>query len=192
MAMKRFFTMVLTLTMCSACMFACNPTANEANDGQQGSPDEPVCDEWIHPDKHAYEILGRRLTDVLINAKSVNVYSLYPKENINSDDYELDAHFVRKEKLGTLSKEQAIVLKYTLISNGANYHNDSTFIVMSPYCPVIEFEFVKKKEVAHLIISFSDFSWAIKYDDKMQFRYNYASGTFLKRFCAYFLKEENN
>lgn len=150
---------------------------------------QPVCNDWIHPDQVAYNTLGRSLTDVLINAKTIKVYSLTPKEQLNPDDYEVDAHFVRDSLLGTLTKEQATVLAYNLISNGANYHKDSSLIVMSPYYPVIEFEFTKKKNVAHIIISLSDYTWAVKYDDKIQFKYNYVSGTFVKRFCEYFLNE---
>lgn len=150
---------------------------------------QPVCNDWIHPDQVAYSTLGRSLTDVLINAKTIKVYSLTPKEQLNPDDYEVDAHFVRDSLLGTLTKEQATVLAYNLISNGANYHKDSSLIVMSPYYPVIEFEFTKKKSVAHIIISLSNYTWAVKYDDKIQFKYNYASGAFVKRFCEYFLNE---
>lgn len=169
---------------------SCNATVKENQIVGGKSPDQPVCNEWIHPDETAYNALGRRLTDVIVNAKSVKVYSLIPKEKTNPDDYVIEAPFVRDSLLGKLTKEQQTVLCYNLISNGANYHNDSTLIIMSPYVPVIEFEFTKKKEVAHVIISLSDYSWSVKYDDKIQFRYNYASGTFMKRFCDYFLKNE--
>lgn len=151
--------------------------------------EKPVCDEWIHPDSTAYENLGRRLTDVLINAKTINAYSLVAKEKVNPDDYEVLPSFVREASLGKLTKDQATVLKYMLVSNGANYYNDSSFIVMSPFYPVIEFEFAKQKETAHIVVSFSDYTWAVKYDDKIQFKYNYASGIFLKRFCGYFLNQ---
>lgn len=167
------------------CFAACGPANNKGNKSNVA-----VCNDWIHPDKVAYKELGRKLTDILINAKTINVYSLVPKEKINSDDFEVDAHFVRDSLLCKLTKEQATVLAYNLISNGANYHKDSTLIVMSPYCPIIEFEYVKKKEKAHLIISLSDYSWAVKYDDKILFRYNYASGTFIKRFCEYFINNK--
>lgn len=188
--MKELSISLIVQLMCCTCLFACKPSTDSST--KQAASPAPICGEWIHPDKHAYEVLGRRLADVLINAKTINVYSLSPKETINSDDYEIDSHFVRTSNLGSLTKDQATVLKYNLISNGANYHKDSTFIVMSPYCPIIEFEFIKKKETAHVIISLSDFSWSIKYDDKIQFRYNYAGGTFIRRFCEYFLKKDEN
>lgn len=184
--MKHFrITMVLAAVLaCANCIAACSA------DGDGTKKENPVCNDWIHPDSLAYQNLGRRLTDVLINAKTIKVYSLVPKERITPDDYEVESHFVREKQLGVLTKDQAVVLKYMLISNGANYHKDSSLIVMSPYYPIIEFEFTKKKEVAHVIISLSNYTWAIKFDDKLQFKYNYASGTFVKRFCDYFLQEE--
>lgn len=174
------------------CFASCISASKKNVSVSKEKTEQPVCNDWIHPDKVAYQALGRRLTDVLINAKTIKVYSLTPKEQINPDDIELDAHFVRDSLLGTLTKEQATVLAYNLISNGANYHKDTTLIVMSPYCPVIEFEFKKKKEVAHILVSFSNYTWTVKFDDKIQFNYNYASGTFIKRFCDYFLNENKN
>lgn len=187
MKKERIFLGLTILMLWSNCLAACTPQKGNT----KANTEKAVCNDWIHPDPTAYQILGRRLTDVLINAKSVNVYSLIPKETVNSDDYEVEPHFVREAMLGSLTKEQATVLRYMLVSNGANYHNDSTLIVMSPYYPVIEFEFVKKKETAHVIISLSNYTWTVKFDDKIQFKYNYASGTFIKRFCDYFLNDKN-
>ena len=164
--------------------------AKDTDTKNKSTKEAPVCNKWIHPDKTAYRILGRKLTDILINAKQVRVFPLTPKETITPDDYEVEPHFVRDSLLGTLTREQAVVLKYNLVSNGANYHNDSTYITMSPYYPIIEFECTKKKEVAHIIISPSTFTWAVKYDDRILFKYNYANGTFVKRFCNYFLQEK--
>lgn len=171
---------------------ACSSTPANSNKKSKQTSEKPVCNDWIHPDEVAYKNLGRHLTDILINAKTIKVYSLCPKEKLTPDDYEVDAHFVRDSLLGTLTKEQAVVLAYNLISNGANYHKDSSLIVMSPYYPILEFEYAKKKDVAHVIISLSDFTWTLKYDDKEQFHYNYASGTFIQRFCNYFLKKRKN
>lgn len=190
MKKQRIVCMLAVLLLCGNCLAAC--TSHLRNDGVSKTKEgKSVCEDWIHPDSVAYQTLGKRLTDVLINAKSVKVYSLVFKEAINSDDYEVEPHFIRDSLLGSLTKDQAVVLKYMLVSNGANYHKDSTFIVMSPYYPVIEFEFIKKKEVAHVIISLSNYTWTVKFDDKIQFKYNYASGTFIKRFCDYFLKDDN-
>lgn len=187
MRYSRFLILLIAQMLWVNCFAACS--SGSKSKVTKSKTELPVCNEWIHPDDIAYQTLGRRLTDLLINAKSIKVYSLTPKEQLNPDDYEVDAHFVRDSLLGTLTKEQAIVLKYNLVSNGANYHKDSSLIVMSPYYPAIEFEFTKKKEVAHIIISLSDYTWGVKYDDKIQFKYNYANGTFVKRFCDYFLNK---
>ncbi len=184
---SRLLILLIAQLLWVNCLAACGPVSKDNT--AKPKVEKPVCNEWIHPDNVAYKALGRHLTDILINAKSVKVYSLVPKEQLNPDDYEVDAHFVRDSLLGTLTKEQALVLDYNLISNGANYTKDSSLIVMSPYYPMIEFEFTKKKEVVHVIVSFSDYTWAVKYDDKIQFKYNYASGTFIKRFCDYFLNK---
>jgi hypothetical protein len=189
MRIRKFFLILTVNLLWIDCLASCCPSnKTTANKKAQHT----TCNDWIHPDPKAYEELGARLTDVLINAKTINVYSLTPKEKINSDDYELDANFVRDKWLCKLTKGQATVLAYNLISNGANYHKDSTLIIMSPYYPIIEFEFIKKKEVAHVIISLSNYTWAIKYDDKIMFKYNYASGTFTKRFCDYFLNKQKD
>ena len=186
---SRFVILLIAQLLWVNCFAACSPGSKDNT--AKPKAEKPVCNEWIHPDNVAYKALGRHLTDILINAKTIKVYSLAPKEQLNPDDYEVDAHFVRDSLLGILTKEQAIVLDYNLISNGANYAKDTSLIVMSPYYPVIEFEFTKKKEVAHVIVSLSDYTWAVKYDDKIQFKYNYASGTFIKRFCDYFLNKTN-
>lgn len=187
MKRHRLFFILIASMLWMNCFAACNSSAKKVNKAKVGTV---VCNDWIHPDKVAYQELGQKLTDILINAKTINVYTLVPKEKINSDDYEVDANFVRDSLLCKLTKEQATVLAYNLISNGANYHKDSSLIVMSPYYPILEFEYVKKKETAHVIISPSNYSWSIKYDDKILFRYNYASGAFIKRFCEYFINKK--
>lgn len=188
MRRSNFLILLIAQMLWVNCLAACSP-GQKGRNAAKSEVEQPICNEWIHPDSVAYKALGRHLTDILINAKTIKVYSLVPKEQLNPDDYEVDAHFVRDSLLGTLTKEQVIVLDYNLISNGANYTKDTALIVMSPYYPVIEFEFTKKKEVAHIIVSLSDYTWAVKYDDKIQFKYNYASGTFIKRFCDYFLNK---
>ena len=187
MKRHRLIFILIASTLWMNCFAACKSGAKKVNNAKV---ETVVCNDWIHPDKVAYQELGQKLTDILINAKTINVYTLVPKEKINSDDYEVDANFVRDSLLCKLTKEQATVLAYNLISNGANYHKDSSLIVMSPYYPILEFEYVKKKEAAHVIISPSNYSWSIKYEDKILFRYNYASGAFIKRFCEYFINKE--
>lgn len=186
MKTTRLVLVIMAIATWVNCFGACTGTPKEGKKVDE----KPVCAEWLQPDSIAYSKLGRRLSDVLMNAKSVKVYSLVPKENINSDDVEIEPHFVRDSLLGTLTKEQAVILKYALFSCGANYFNDSTFIPMTPYCPVIEFEFTKKKEKAHVFISLSDFKWGVKFDGKSQFKYNYSDGVYLHRLCNYFLQKD--
>jgi len=188
MKLKSIMIVMAALVYANCCLAACAPKGKKTETRQ--SVEKPVCSEWIHPDSIAYSNLGKRLTDVLINASKVRVYSLRPKEKVTADDVEIEPHFVRDTQLATLTKEQAVVLKYSLISCGANYHNDTTSIPLAPYYPIIEFEFTKKKEVAHVFVSLSDFKWGINYDGKTQFKYNYGDGTFVHRFCDYFLSKK--
>lgn len=182
--MKRIILWTALAVLSAAqCFAACASGDNKKKDTR------PVCDEWLMPEAGAYRTLGRRLTDVLMNAKSVKVYALAYKDTITPDDVEVEPHVVRSRLLSTLTAEQAAVLRYTLIANEANYHNDTSLIVMSPYLPVIEFEFTKKKETAHLFVSPGNYSWKVIFDDKQVLNYNYANGVFLKRFCAYFLNK---
>ena len=190
MKTTRFVLIVMAVLAWVNCLGACTCSGTSGKDNKV--VEKPVCAEWLHPDSIAYSKLGRRLSDVLMNAKSVKVYSLVPKENINSDDVEIEPHFVRDSLLGVLTKEQAVILKYALFSCGANYFNDSTLVPMTPYCPVIEFEFTKKKDTAHVFISLSDFKWGIKFDGKSQFKYNYADGVYLHRLCNYFLQKQKS
>jgi len=188
MKLKSIMIVMAALVYANCCLAACAPKGKKTETRQ--SVEKPVCSEWIHPDSIAYSNLGKRLTDVLINANKVRVYSLRPKEKVTADDVEIEPHFVRDTQLATLTKEQAVVLKYSLISCGANYSKDTLLVPMSPYCPEIEFEFTKKKEVAHVFISLVDGKWGVRYDGKTQFKYNYRDGVLLHRFCRFFLKNK--
>lgn len=184
---KSTVIIVMALVYANCCLAACSAKG----DGARQSAEKPICAEWIHPDSVAFSNLGKRLADVLINANKVRVYALRPKEKVTADDVEIEPHFVRDTLLAALTKEQAVVLKYSLISCGANYFNDTTLVPMSPYCPEIEFEFTKKKEVAHVFVSLVDGQWGIRYDGKRQFKFNYRDGILLHRFCRFFLEKKN-
>lgn len=183
---KSLLILFIALVYANCCFAACSVKKGNT----KASVEKPICAEWIHPDSIAFSNLGKRLTDMLMNAKQVRVFALRPKEKVTADDVEIEPHFVRDTLLTTLTKEQAVVLKYSLISCGANYFKDTTNIPLAPYCPIIEFEFSKKKEVAHVFVSLSDFKWGINYDGKTQFKYNYGDGTFVHRFCNYFLSKK--
>ena len=63
-------------------------------------------------------------------------------------------------------------------------------VVRSPYMPQLEFEFSKKKQVAHVLLSTSDFSWTVVYDGKKQFNYNYKDNGTIERFCEMIMKKQ--
>ena len=63
---------------------------------------------------------------------------------------------------------------------------------MSPYMPILEFEFANKKEKAHVVISLSDMTWTVFYDDKKQFNFTYANEELLAQFCNYYVSLYNN
>ena len=87
---------------------------------------------------------------------------------------------------------QISILQFNLLSDDANYHQDS-LKVRSPYVPYIEFCFEKKRQQpVHIIVSLSDFSWTILYDDKRQGNWNYADKRLMKRYCRMILGKEFN
>ncbi|MBQ7279223.1 MAG: hypothetical protein IJR13_00670 [Bacteroidales bacterium] len=140
----------------------------------------------IQQDSAVYAILGRTMSDILFNPSSVVCYSLKGVENVEQDMVQVEPHWVRDSVLGILSPQLYGVLQFALISNIENYKDDS-IKVKSPYCPVIEFEFRQKKKNVHILISMSDFSWTIMYDDKRQIHYNYQDRQLINRLCEFFL-----
>lgn len=139
-------------------------------------------------DSVVYHNLGKTLYELLSAPSKVTVYSVEGKEKIENGDVVVEAPFVRKnvlvEKLG---KEDVAILQYLLPFDSENYKND-TVIVRSPYLPAIEFCFTKKKQEAHLLVSLSDGSWTLVYDDKIQQHWNYADKRQIVRFCKRFFK----
>ena len=180
----RLIISIVLLQLWGGCFAACSPAEKKVIVQR---PEPLAVAEWMAPDSIALGHLGNRLSNLLLNASKVLVYRLTPREQVNSDDVEIVPHFVRDTLLGTLNKEQMAILKYSLISCGANYFNDSTLIPLAPYYPIIEFEFERKKQVAHVFVSLSDFKWGVNFDGKQQFLFNYADCITLHRICNYFL-----
>ncbi|MBR1766196.1 MAG: hypothetical protein IJ745_04035 [Bacteroidales bacterium] len=143
----------------------------------------------IQPDSAVYAMLGRTMTDVLFHPTSVKCYTLIGKERADSTDYQVEPHWVRDSLLGSLTTELAGVLQFALIANPANYHFDS-IRVKAPYMPLLVFEFQKKKNVVHVLLSPLDYTWTIMYDDKRQIHFNYHDRELIERFCALFLQTE--
>ncbi len=139
----------------------------------------------LQPDSAVYHTLGKTVSEILFNPSKVICYRLKGVSNVGKEDYEVESHYVRDSLVAKLNTEQISILQFNLLAWEDNYKEDS-IKVRSPYVPVLEFCFEKKKqEPVHVIISFSDFSWSIMYDDKRQGNWNYAEKKLLERLCKY-------
>lgn len=177
--MKVRFFIALSLLM-GLCLYAC------ASEVSKQKVEKPICEEWLQPDSAAYNKLGKRLATLLFSPKTVKCYHLVGKEKIEKDDVEIEKNFVRKDLLGTLKNNQIAVLQYALLKPAKSYEKDS-ITVMAPYMPLLEFEFTSKKETAHVVISLSDMTWTVIYDDKRQFNFNYANEQLISQFCSFYV-----
>ena len=175
------FILVLGIALClgvSACAWS----------PKKGKVEKTICAEWLMPDSAAYNKLGKRLATILFSPQSVKCYHLLGKENVEKGEFSVEQNFVRDTLLATFSSEEIAVLQYLLLKQAENYESDSVR-VMSPYIPILEFEFIKKKEKAHVIISLSDMTWTVVYDDKRQFNYNYTNEELISQFCDFYIKK---
>ena len=180
--MENNFLMSIGLMLClSLSTCANNPPAKK---------EKPICDEWLLPDSAAYNKLGKRLATILFAPQKVKCYQLIGKEKVEESDIEIEQNFVRDTLLATLKSEEIAVLQYALLKPAKSYEKDS-IMVMSPYMPILEFEFTKKKEKAHVVVSLSDMTWTVFYDDKKQFNYNYANKELFAQFCNFYLSHYN-
>lgn len=176
MKQKVFLICLVGLIGLSSCM-AKEPKMSKADGGEAADVDSVV-----------YKNLGKSLYELLSSPQRVSCYFLKAKENIKAEDIVIEKPFVRDTLLvGKISKEDIAILQYLLPMDRENYQNDSV-IVKSPYLPVIEFLFTKKKAEAHVLVSLSDFTWTVVYDDKIQLHCNYADKKQIRRFCNKFLK----
>lgn len=160
------------------CFTACAETPKSQKTGS----------EWNQPDSVIADQLGNSLKEILFSPKKVKCFHLLQKQNIAENEVQPVKTYVRDTLLTALSNEQTAVLQYLLLNNDKSYSEDIVSIE-APYRPVLEFEFAdKKKRTASVVVSLSDRSWAIMYDGKEQFRYNYADARLLEQFCDYFIK----
>ena len=141
----------------------------------------------IQPDSTVYAILGQSISDVLFNPSKVTCYTLKGKGEIEPGDFQVEPHWVRNKLVDKLSPQMIGVLQFALIANSENYKND-TLIIKAPYFPILEFEFQKKKDIVHVLISTSDHTWTIVYDGERQINYNYHDCELISRFCDMFIK----
>lgn len=177
---KLFLIFMMTLTVTGMTSCSAKPVA-------KGGLSDPM----FTPDSVVYKSLGKTLSEILFSPAKVKVYSLKGVENVGKNDVEIEDHFVRDTLVATMDAKQIALLQYLLLTNEDNYKNDSVQI-RSPYIPLLEFEFTRKKgQVAHVIISLQDRTWTVVYDDKVQFNWNYANKSLIKRFCNYYIDKRN-
>lgn len=178
MRMKCLFLMSL---LCSATSFAsCNKITGKIE----------KCN--ILPDSVVYYTLGKSMSEVLFSPSKVTCYTIKGKPTLTEEDYEVEPHFVRDSLVGKLNASEIAVLQFNLLSDKENYKEDS-IKVRSPYVPCVEFCFEKKKqEAVHVVISLSDFSWTLIYDDKRQGNWNYEDKRLMERYCKKIIGEPLN
>lgn len=140
----------------------------------------------IQPDSAVYCNLGKTVSDVLFSPKKVTCYTIKGKATVEKGDCELEPHYVRDSLVAKLNDEEIGILQFTLLADEENYGQDSVK-VRSPYVPCIELCFEKKKQVAHVIVSLSNFSWTIMYDDKKLGNWNYSNKRLMERYCKMLL-----
>lgn len=136
----------------------------------------------IQPDSNTYTILGKTMTDILFSPSKVTCYAVKGKAQVDKADFELEPHYVRDSLIAKLTPSQVALFQFLVLSDKSNYSQDS-IKVRSPYVPHLELCFEKKKQQVHVLISQSDFSWTICYDDKKQGNWNYAEKRLVRRFC---------
>lgn len=136
----------------------------------------------IQPDSNTYTILGKTMTDILFSPSKVTCYAVKGKAQVDKTDFELEPHYVKDSLIAKLTPSQVALFQFLVLSDKSNYSQDS-IKVRSPYVPHLELCFEKKKQQVHVLISQSDFSWTICYDDKKQGNWNYAEKRLVRRFC---------
>ena len=178
--MKTSIMMFLMSIMCSITSFAsCN------------NADKKVTNSVIKPDSAVYYTLGKTMSDIMFSPSKVTCYTIKGKATVSKEDVELEPHYVRDSLIAKLNDSQIYLLQFNLLSDVENYKEDS-IKVRSPYVPCVEFCFEKKKhQPLHVIVSLSDFSWTVVYDDKRQFHWNYADKRLMERLCNMFLGNAN-
>ena len=143
----------------------------------------------VQPDSAVYAMLGKTMSEVLFNPGSVTCYTLKGKVEVDPSEFQVEPHWVRDSLIGKLSPETYGILQFVLVSNNENYKND-TLCIKAPYIPVLEFEFKQKKNVVHVLISTSDRTWTIMYDEKRQIHFNYHDCDVIERFCRMVLESD--
>ena len=164
------YTIILTMMLIPLLGFAsCNTKAETV----------PVVK--ITPDSTIKKNIGDTVTDVLFSPKTVTLYQSKNRKKKNDKEVEIANGFVRDTLIRILKPEQTAILQFLLLSDSQNYKIDSVKI-KSPYVPLYEFVFVKKKETVQILVSFSDNYWEIRGNNKTICKYNYVCKDQLGRF----------
>ncbi len=132
------------------------------------------------PDSTIVEAIGDTIIDVLTAPSKVNVYLIEPKSEPAATDHEVEPHFIRGQYIGTLDKKFIDVVNYVLVTDPQNYSNDST-AVQTFYMPVVELEYVKKKQSVSVVISPNDGTWSVVSHKKCIFNHNFKNSTLVNR-----------
>lgn len=167
------FSLLVFMTACANTKKVVIDTSNETN--------------WMFTDSVWAKQIDDSLKQVLFAPDTVNCYHISYKEKIKEKDIEVVKDYVRDSLITKLNSSQISVMQYVLISNPANYAND-TILVQSPYFPTLEFEFAKKDyNSISIVISILDRSWRMMSMGKEIHVHNIAEVKQLERFCNYFM-----
>lgn len=167
------FSLLVFMTACANTKTVVVETSNETT--------------WMLNDSVLAKQIGDSLKQVLFTPDSVKCYHISYKDKIKEKDIEVVKDYVRDSLISILNLSQISVIQYVLISNHANYFND-TIIVQSPYFPTLEFEFTKKDyNSISIVISTLDRSWKMMSQNKEIHAHNIAEVNQIERFCNYFM-----
>jgi hypothetical protein len=139
-------------------------------------------------DSIVQKALGDSIADVLFNPKKVNCYRLKVVEKVEegqvvAEKFDNGEVCVRDGFVCSLTDKEKTLLQYLLLADPKNYEQAKP-VIRSPYIPMIEFEFIKKKEIVRVLISTTDFSWTIIYKGKVMSNWNYTDRSAINRVCS--------
>lgn len=138
---------------------------------------------WDAPDSAVQSILGNRLTELLMEPKKVEMYTVVYRDSAHRNNEQVEADFVLDSLICKLNKEQTATLNFLLISDSLNYKVDTLAVPMIPHRPEYAFKYTVKKDKAIVWYSPGDFTWGIRYDGRDLFWYNADQPSNVNRFC---------